>query len=364
MGAGLYREEDVPRGVGIPGFKSAMDSTGQPKASPPPVLPAEPRILVVKLSSLGDLFHALPAVHALKTGLGARIDWVTQPAYVEVVRCFRDVERVIAFPRNSFFRSLPSFLGELRRERYDAAIDFQGLVKSGLVVRLARAGMRIGPSFHREGARVFYSAVAGPRDKCRHAVVENLDVVRFFGLPMGEPEFDLGFPQRALSGAPPRVALLPVSRWPTKNWPRESFAEVARRLRSQAGASVFLLGGPDDVDACAEIERLAGVPVVNLAGTLSLAETGGVLQQMQLLVTNDSGPMHMAAAAGTPVLALFGPTDPKRTGPFGPRHKVILLSLPCQPCFQRACRHGDVRCLAGISPDQVTDAAMVMLGRR
>ena len=141
----------------------------------------KPRVLVVKLSALGDLFHSLPAVHNLKVGLGAEIDWVTQKEYVDLVRCFTDVDRVIPFYRKAFFTNLKLFLEELRTRDYDYVIDLQGLLKSAIVARLARGKERIGPSFHREGSHLFYSAVAGEPARNRHAVEENLDIVRHLG---------------------------------------------------------------------------------------------------------------------------------------------------------------------------------------
>ena len=111
------------------------------------------------MSSLGDLFHALPAVHNLKAGLGAEVDWVVQPEYAALARCFTDVSRVIVFPRRAFFSGLFPFLRALRAERYDRIVDLQGLFKSALVARLARGGTRIGPSFHRESAHLLARAL-------------------------------------------------------------------------------------------------------------------------------------------------------------------------------------------------------------
>ncbi len=322
----------------------------------------EQRILVVKLSSLGDLFHALPAVHELKTRLPARIDWVVQREYAELAAaCFTDVDRVLAFDRRRWARRPGVFLRELRRERYDLVLDMQGLLKSALVARLARGARRVGPSFHREGARLFYHAVAGPRDKQRHAVEENLDVVRYLGLEPGPPRFGLRAPPWPVERPRPRVALAPSSRWPSKNWPPASFAAAARRLRDGVGASLFLLGAPGDRPLCDAVASAIGGPVENLAGRTSLVEMAGALAGMDLLIANDSGPVHMAAALGTPVLVLFGPTDPARTGPFGPGHRVLTPAVPCRPCFQRDCTRPGGTCLETIAPERVARAAMEML---
>lgn len=323
-----------------------------------------PRILVVRLSSLGDLFHALPAVHALKAGWNATIDWVTQAPYVDLVKCFTDVNRVIPFYRHQWVRHIAGEIHDLRVGRYDWIVDFQGILKSAMVARLARGGRWIGPSFHREGSWLLYSAVAGPRNKQRHAVDENMDVIRYLQLPMIPPEFPAAFPLQLFSEPAPRVALVPFSRWPSKNWPVASFLEVGRRLRTQRDVSLFILGTAGEATACARMETELQERVGNLAGKTTLPQLGGVLQAMDLVITNDSGPMHLAAAVGTPVLAVFGPTDSLRTGPYGPGHRVIKSKLLCQPCFSRKCKFADGSCMRAVTPEMVLAAAIEMLDTR
>lgn len=319
------------------------------------------RILVIKLSSLGDLLHALPAVHAVRIGLRAEIDWVVQEEYADFVGCFVDVARVIRFRRRSPLRVLPSLRHELGRVRYDLILDFQGLLKSLLVACVARGKRRIGPSFAREGTRWMYREVAGPERRCRHAVVENMDIVRYLNLAPAAPRLEFRFPGTVLPGGSPRVALVPASRWPSKNWPESRFVEVGRRLQRQEGASLYLLGGREDAPLCERVRSAIGAGAVNLAGRLSLPETGGVIRDMDLLIANDSGPLHLAAAVGTPCLALYGPTDPQRTGPYGSGHRVLRGSADCAPCFRRVCRKGAQTCMESLRPEQVAEAAGAML---
>ncbi len=322
---------------------------------------AAPRVLVVKLSSLGDLFHALPAVHCLKAGWQATIEWAVHPAYRELVECFTEVSRVLPIERRATPRALIRSARALWARPYDLVLDLQGILKSAVAARAARAARRIGPSFHREGSCCLYHAVAGPRRRDRHAVEEILDTVRFLGLPVLEPAFPVAFPAEPVTAPHPRVALLPFSRWPSKNWPIAHATRVARDLRRQTGASIFLVGGPDDRAASAALAAGIGEGVVNLAGVLSLPRLGGLLQAMDLAIAADTGPMHMAACVGTPVLALFGPTDPRRTGPYGTRHRVLQAGLSCQPCFDRRCRRGAPSCLASIRPETVAELARQML---
>ncbi len=321
------------------------------------------RILIVKLSSLGDLFHALPAVSNLKAGLGAVVDWATQTEYEDVVRCFKPVDHVVGVRRRNLIFGLNDCGRRIREDTYDYVIDLQGLLKSALVARLAKGNRTIGPSFHREGSRMFYSEIAGQRNKERHAVDENLDVVRHLGLTVANPEFPVAFPEVDVGLPRPRVAFLPLSRWRSKNWPVDRYAAVARELRSHANASIYVFGQEGDLAACRAIEDAAGGYVRNMAGHTSLVELGGHLANMDLVITNDSGPLHMAAAAGIPVLALYGPTDSRRTGPYGERHRVLTGAEPCRPCFRRKCKFGAPKCLLEITPDVVTEAALEMLGR-
>ncbi len=319
-------------------------------------------VLIVKLSSMGDLFHALPTVHNIAVGMGATIDWVTTVSYVDLVQCFTDVNRVIPFYRHALLQTAAPFLKELRAEKYDLIIDLQGLMKSAIVTRLARGKRRIGPSFNREGTRLLYSEVAGTRNKNRHAIEENRDLIGHLGLDLVPVEFPIRFPPAGISDAHPRVAIAPSSRWVSKNWPLERFTETARRLRESEGATIHLVGGPEDSAACSAIEEsLGGEGVQNWAGRLSLVESGGLLADMDLLICNDSGPMHMAAAVGTPTLALFGPTNPLRTGPYGDGHRVLQARASCVPCYANTCSAGQTTCLEDITADDVQGAATEMI---
>lgn len=319
------------------------------------------KILVIKLSSLGDLFHALPAVHNLKVGLDAEIHWVTTDSYVDLVGCFSDVDKVISFPRKSFFRDMGSFFSDLRSDEYDLVIDLQGLLKSAIVTSCARGKRKVGPSYHREGARMFYGSVFGARNKNRHSIEENLDIVDHLKLTRIAPEFPIVVPEVSISEKHPRIAVVPASRWRTKNWPEECFVDVMNRLGKAKDTSFFLLGGPDEKAVCARIATEVDGVVVNMAGKSSLSETCSLLKEMDLVICNDSGPMHMAAAVGTPVLAVFGPTDHERTGPYGEANRVITARIDCRPCFSRTCKKPGVPCLEGVTPERVAEAAMDML---
>ena len=318
-------------------------------------------IAIVKLSSLGDLFHSLPTVHCLKSGLNASVTWIVQEEYGELVDRFPDVDEMLTIERNRFVSSVTALRRAFSGRFFDMVIDLQGLMKSAIVARALRGRKRIGPSFCREGSRLFYSEVAGSRDRHRHAVEENLDVVRHLGLPCDERVFNLKFPEAQPEGARPLVAMIPGSRWPTKRWPAERYAEAGRMLRAKTGGSIVLLGGRDEMALGEKIATGIGEGVVNKVGNTSIVEMGSILAGVDLVVSNDCGPMHMAAALGIHVLALFGPTDPVRTGPFGAGHRVLVSDVDCRPCFGRSCRLTGPECMTGITAKQVVSAALEML---
>lgn len=323
------------------------------------------RILVIKLSSLGDIANALPAVRALKERTGAEIDWVVQPEYAALLACCRDVTRTIEFPRRHCLRNFLPFLRELRREKYDAIVDLQGLLKSASVAWLARGGRRVGPAWAREGANRFYNAqpvkISGPR---RHAVDELMDVVQLIAPGAATaPEPRLDVPEAASDGSPgPHVAFAPFSRWATKDWPVEKFAELGRRMVREMGCSIRIVGGPGDERAGEDLARQIGEGARNLCGKTNLPGLCSLLQGMDMLVTVDSGPMHWADALGVPLVAVFGATDPARTGPYRQRdHVVAKDGLECRPCHSRTCVRGDLACLRTLEVETVLRAAMEKL---
>ena len=320
------------------------------------------RILVVKLSSLGDTLHALPTVAELKTQLGAEIHWAVQPEFSSLVSCFTCVDRVIKVPRPSDFPGFCRALREVRTVRYDLVVDLQGLMKSAVVARSARAPRRIGPSFSREGSRLLYSEVAGATNRARHAVDECLDVIRHLGMempavprfPLTVPAFDLDA-QATLAHGGPRLAIAPVSRWKSKNWPEDYFAQLVSRLVKNHDARVYVIGGKADHEVAERILAASGVDAANLCGTLSLVQSLAVISKCEALVSNDSGPMHMGAALGVKCVVPFGPTSPERTGPYGGNH-IVLRGGACPPCHEKDCVTGTHECLLAITPERVESA--------
>ncbi|MGD9613647.1 MAG: glycosyltransferase family 9 protein, partial [Kiritimatiellia bacterium] len=295
----------------------------------------------------------------------AAIDWVVQPEYAPLLACCPDVARTIAFPRRNFVRGYFPFVRELRRENYDAVVDLQGVMKIALAARLARGKRRVGPAWAREGAPRFYDAqparAAGPR---RHAVEELMDVVQL--VAPGEappPAPQLAFPEAESDGDPgPHVAFAPFSRWATKDWPTEKFVELGQRLVLEMGCRIRIVGGRDDEAQGETLARQIGEGARNLCGKTDLPGLCSLLKGMDLLVTVDSGPMHWADALGVPLVAVFGATDPGRTGPYRQLdHVVTKAGLACRPCHARTCARDDLACLRTLDVETVFQAALKRL---
>lgn len=384
-------------------------------AIPPPLQPPGPRpeprnpnsrilmrILIVKLSSLGDILHVLPTVHEIKVGTNAEVDWVVHPEFASLVRCFADVDNVITFPRHKVLSGLKEAVKNLRAKEYDMVIDLHGLFKSGVVTRLARTKRRIGPSYARECSPIFFSELARPPKgadvKSRHAVERAYDTLDYLGIkrpaeaepavlrpldgPLPYPIAECGVmstecgvaketqtanvecrPSNSSgSDVQKLVAFAPVSRWKTKDWPCANFADTAKLiLNASPSTRIIVVGGKGDYEIGEKIRKADESRIDNLCGKTSIAQSLALLEKCDLLVANDTGPVHMAAAVGTHCLVVFGPTRPDWTGPYGNGHRVIMRTLPCQPCLKRTCKRGDHACMTSILPAEVAEAALEML---
>ena len=316
------------------------------------------RYLIIKPSSLGDVVHAFPAVSLLaKYRPGAKIDWVVVPAFADIVRLHPAVDKVIPFPRKelgkiSKFPSAALRLAKMIREnRYTAVIDLQGLFRSGLISALAKTEIVIGPKEPKEKiTKLFYGKTVDSGAPTIHAVRRNYRLIaEFLGVdPNGTPDTEflknkeeaakITDLMRALP-AGPVVAISPGARWPSKCWPVSYFAETAELLKKNIPDCTFLiLGTKDEMEMANELCRKISAPCLDLTGKTSVVGLLEAIRASDVLFCNDSGPMHIAAALKTPVVCMFAPTDPVRTGPFS--EKAIVLTpkdLPCLKCFRRVC---------------------------
>jgi len=338
------------------------------------------KILILKPSSLGDIIQALPVLRILKRRFpAAEIFWWLESSLMPLLEGDPDLAGVIRFDRRRW--SSPRHWGEvwasvraLRAQRFDWVIDLQSLLRSAAFAWVARGGFTIGLDDAREGAPAFYD-VRVPRPSWNtHAVDWYLQVLPALGVPIDwnfdwlpeHPAVQAALLQQWNPSSARWIALQPGARWENKRWPAEHFAQLVRQLATTAPDVRFaILGGEADRALGGTILAAAPDRCLDLTGRTSLVEMVEWIRHCELLVTNDTGPMHVAAALGKPVVALLGPTEPRRTGPYGQLDRVMQLALPCVPCMKSVCHYvKPLECLRAIAPAQVIARVGQLLASR
>ncbi len=336
----------------------------------------EPKqILVVKLSSIGDTVHAMPAVAALHDRFpDARIDWCVEERCAPLVECMPMVDRVIRLRTRRWRRGrnllgtsgFPEFLHQLREAPYDAGIDFQGLWKSAVVLRLSRARQRIGWAarwLREPGAARLYTTAVDQVGDGSHVIDWCASLLRPLGIGSVPWNFPLRLPEPAVAeagrvwerlGRPRFILVNPGAGWPTKQWAADRFGRLCARILRETGLAPLLTHGPGEealIRAVREHCPEAALVSVDLIVFAALAA------KADCFVGGDTGPMHIASAMGTPVVALFGPSDPVRNGPFHPRDAVLHRRLPCSGSYRRSCPDAAHKCM-DFTVDEVFEAVL------
>ena len=365
------------------------------------------RILLIKLSALGDVVHTFPVLNKLRRRYPtARIDWLTSPGVAELLAHNPAISNVIEFSRDEWaapWRLTPvigaaRLIATLRAAQYDLVLDLQGQLRSAIFAFGAGAPVRIG--FDRPRAAVWKTLSRKIPDEAKkhawqgaregswlaythhiplptldlHPVERYLGVTPMLGLDDGEPDFSFPIPPEASTRidalldyydiAKSRlVAMAPGTNWETKQWRSDGFAEVARHLL-QKGFAVALIGSDRERAVCEEVARLAP-GTVDLAGETTLPELAALIRRATICLTNDSGPMHLAAALDRAVVSIFGPTDPVWAGPYRRDGAVLRVELPCSPCYLRQlsrCRY-DHACMANVTGTAVIERVESILAK-
>jgi heptosyltransferase-1 len=324
-------------------------------------------ILIVRLGALGDIVHAVPAAAALRHAFPeARIDWLVESKHRPIVDLVTSIDRVVPLER-------PSVAGwidvsrRMQEIQYDVAIDFQGLMKSAVLARASGAPRVIGFSIwhlREKAARPFYSEIHRdtPTERADHVVRQNLALLQNLGVddmtirfPFAEVHSNALAEIRTTLGDDRPFALInPGAAWPNKRWPPERFGEVAAFLREIRDLPSLVLWGPGEEGlAGAVVERSDGAarvaPATRVADLLALSRAAS------LMVSGDTGPLHLAAAVGTPTVSLFGPTDPQRNGPWSADDVAVSRYGSCGCHYERRCRKS-AWCLESIDVAEVTAA--------
>lgn len=328
------------------------------------------KIAIVKLSSLGDVVHALPVAHALRRQFPqAHVTWIVEARELSILTGHPDLDAVVPVDTRLWRRliwhpagavevggKLSRLTARIRRARFDVAIDLQGLIKSGLLTAYTGAPLRIGFAFRhcREPLNaVFTTRRVTPPPEAVHIVEQYLSLLAPLGVKRAAPVFHVPSESEAErrieeflaeQGVKPRdrlVALNPGAGRPSKRWPVERFARVAERLTVEAGARVLLLWGPDEEAMARSIAAgMTSRPI--LAPPPTIPALSALLRRSALMVASDTGPLHLAAALGTPSIGLYGPTRAERNGPYGPRCRGLqsadgtLASISAEEVFRAA----------------------------
>ncbi len=340
------------------------------------------RILIIKPSSPGDIIHALPVLHAVRRRYPeAYIAWLVATPFADLVSADPALSEVIPFDRKRFGKlgrsgavtiDFVRFVMQLREKRFDLVIDLQGLFRSGFLAWTSGAGARVGFANAREFAPLFYSHRVRDGETDRHAADHNFLVAPILGSDARELDFSVAIRDEDREAARAIVAeascpstddyvvLVPATRWETKCWPAERFGEVARRLEEAEGIRSILVGGRDDMAAGERAARASKGAAFNACGRTTLRQLAALIAAARIVVTGDSTPMHLAAALGRPLVALFGPTNPRRTGPYGRMADVVRLELDCSPCYLKRlseCPRGHA-CMEQLDVETVVAAAV------
>jgi heptosyltransferase I len=335
------------------------------------------KILILKPSSLGDVVQALPVLRLLKLHWpDSEIFWWIDSALAPLLEEDPDLEGIVRFERRRW--TIPANWPEIwhsirwmRRQSFDLVIDLQCLLRSGAFAWLANGKFLIGLDEPREGARGFYDVAVRRASFHTHAADWYLAVLAALNVPVHgnfawlpeRPAISAEVKRKWDTASARWIVIQPGARWFNKRWPVEKYAELVRQLAAaRPDARFAILGSSDDREAGAAIARANPQRTLDLTGKISLPEMIEWIRLSELMISNDTGPMHVAAALGKPVLAIFGPTEPRRTGPYRQLQNVVRIDLPCAPCLKPHCTYPKpMECLQAISPELVFSRATNLL---
>ncbi|MCX8031124.1 MAG: lipopolysaccharide heptosyltransferase II [Thermodesulfovibrionales bacterium] len=320
------------------------------------------KILIVKPSSLGDIVHSLPFLNAIKNRFEtAEIHWVVARGFDNIIENHPMINKLIVINKDDWknlskikdtFSELSQTFITLKNESYDITIDLQGLLRSGIITYLSGAPLRIGFSDSREGSSLFYTdKIYGGKDI--HAVDRYLKIARALGCSIENVIFPLPLVfesdkiKEFKASIKDYALIIPGARWKTKIFPPEKFSQIIKMLNITS----VIIGSKADIEIADLIVKYSDGKAISIAGNTTIEELIHLIRGARFVISNDSGPMHIAAACNIPVIAIFGPTNPKRTGPYGDKHIVIKANLSCSPCYKKRC--SSLACMNNISADHI-----------
>ncbi len=336
------------------------------------------KFLIIRLSSLGDIIHTLPAFSALRSAhMDAHITWVVEAPGWEILELVPGLDRIVVVRAKQWkwhTRSFRSEVGQLRRDirdRNQVVVDFQGLIKSGLLARLSGARQRIG--FHKSDLResaaaLFYTQQAAKFKDHRHVIHKNLNLLQTLGIQQDNLVFPLVLPEAlqahvleklhslGFNGQSKLVVVNVGAAWETKRWSAAKWTQMLKALTAPGIFPVLLWGTEQERLLAREITEGSQVPAVPF---LPLKEVMALLKAADLVVSGDTFALQAACALARPVVAVFGPTDPRRNGPFREQDRSAFHALDCSYCYKRTCP--DTTCMEALNPELVAELCLERL---
>jgi heptosyltransferase I len=326
------------------------------------------RVVLIKPSALGDILNTLPVLTALRRRFPeAHITWVVNRGYQPLLEGHSDLDATLPFDRaatrGGWFataRTYGRFFRRLRDEQFDLVLDLQGLFRSALMTLATGAVRRVGLSTAREGATWFYTDVVRVADfNAVHAVDRYWLVAEALGAGGRPKEFRVPIPEAARRWAAevlepharPWIVLAAGSRWQTKRWPAEHFASLVGRAQRHYGGSVLFVGGGDETELAQAAGRALPGAWHDLTGQTTLPQLAALLARADVVVANDTGPLHLAAALGRPVVAPYTCTSVRLNGPYGAEEGAVETRVWCQGSYRKRCNRLD--CMAELTPDRL-----------
>jgi len=345
-------------------------------------------ILIVKLGSIGDIIHTLPSLNALKNAFPkAKVSWVVEEKSKEILLGNKNIHRLYIIDTKRWRRDVRKpalavpvikeildFIKLLRDEDFDLALDFQGLIKSGIITFLSGAKFSIG--FDKRSCReplntLFTKLKVVPGKGDEHMVNKNLSLLKKLGIRVNGNEFKLIYPDSEthkladkifsmynLNSEKFTVGIYPGGGWVTKRWDCSNFARLCKLLKEKFNPQILLISGKDEENLVAEINRRLDVKALEICGT-TLKELMALVSRIDLFIGGDTGPLHIASAMGVPTVAIFGPSDPLKNGPYGNWHRIIQKNIPCKNCYRRHC--DSIKCMKEVKVEEVFEAASSLI---
>lgn len=334
--------------------------------------------LIIRLSSLGDIIHTLPAFSALRKKFPkAKITWLVEDKGREILELVPGIDKVLVVKAKRwrvgsirFWREICHLKRELKNHE-QIALDFQGLTKSGLLALLSKAQMRIG--FHKKNlkeplASLFYTDRLCKISEKNHVISKNLKLLTRIGIIEEKYEFPLHIPEDLTASIKARfrnlgfeelkkIILVNVgAAWETKRWFAERWADLIERMKRKDHFLLLLWGNEEERKLAEKVHKISNIP---MAPYLSLKEVMALIKEASLIISGDTFALQAASALARPVVGIFGPTNPARNGPFGPQDKVAFHELECSYCYKRKCSNVD--CLNKITPEEVAGLGLQIL---